>query len=92
MEDGVGPSFETLRDLVVAAHLSDNHGERDEHLLPYDGTIDWAAAVKELSGAPAAAGGLPMVLELKESTVLGRPLEQVVGVFDKFDEALAAKT
>ena len=92
MEDGVGPSFETLRDLVVTAHLSDNHGEKDEHLLPYDGTIDWAAVVKELNAAPAATAGLPLVLELKESAVLGRPLEQVVGVFDKFEEALAAKT
>lgn len=91
MEDGVEHSLETMRDLVVTAHLHDNHGEKDEHLLPFEGTIDWNATLKALSAAPAAAGGLPFVLELKESAVQGRPLEQVVAVFDKLEGALAAR-
>ena len=28
-------------DLIVSAHIHDNHGEKDEHLPPYDGSIDW---------------------------------------------------
>ena len=35
--DGVLPSLETMRDLVVTAHIHDNHGLKDEHLAPYDG-------------------------------------------------------
>jgi len=47
-------------------HLHDNHGEKDEHLPPYDGTIDWPAAIKLLKTAPES--NLPLVLELKEKT------------------------
>jgi len=59
-------SFAPLRDLISSVHLHDNHGEKDEHLPPYDGTIDWPTAVQILQSGPQA--GLPMVLELKEKT------------------------
>src|ERR1700680_739471 len=39
-------AFAQLRELVVSAHIHDNHGEKDEHLPPYDGSIDWEYAVK----------------------------------------------
>ena len=58
--------FAPLRELVASAHIHDNHGEKDEHLPPYDGTIDWTAAMKVLKTAPEA--NLPLVLELKEKT------------------------
>jgi len=63
-ESRIADSFEPLRELVVGVHVHDNHGEKDEHLPPYDGTIDWAAAVKVLKTAPEA--NLPLTLELKE--------------------------
>jgi len=59
-------SFAPLRDLVSSVHLHDNHGEKDEHLPPFDGTIDWASAIKILQSAPQK--DLPLVLELKEKT------------------------
>jgi sugar phosphate isomerase/epimerase len=59
-------SFAPLRDLVVSVHLHDNHGEKDEHLPPYSGSIDWPAAIKLLKTAPDA--NLPLMLELKEKT------------------------
>jgi sugar phosphate isomerase/epimerase len=63
-EDRVAESFAPLKDLVAGVHIHDNHGEKDEHLPPYDGTIDWLAAVKLLKSAPET--NLPLVLELKE--------------------------
>jgi sugar phosphate isomerase/epimerase len=30
---------------VIATHLHDNRGRADDHLMPLDGTIDWAAAL-----------------------------------------------
>jgi sugar phosphate isomerase/epimerase len=61
----IAKAFNPLRDLVVSAHIHDNHGEKDEHLPPYDGTIAWPAALAILNSAPAAAD-LPLTLELKE--------------------------
>ncbi|MBQ0017184.1 MAG: sugar phosphate isomerase/epimerase [Clostridiales bacterium] len=34
-------NFEKFRNRIFALHLHDNFGEKDEHLLPFDGTIDW---------------------------------------------------
>ena len=93
MEEGIERSYETMRDFVVTAHVHDNRGEKDEHLFPYEGTIDWAATLQMLRTAPAAPGGLPLVLELKEPAPAGvhaRPLEQAAAVFDKFEQELAA--
>jgi sugar phosphate isomerase/epimerase len=85
---GVLPDFETMRDLVVSAHIHDNHGEKDEHLVPYEGTIDWKAALTALvpaAGAPtdvptATQAGqvlsrddIPLVLELKEQPAYADP-------------------
>ena len=38
----------TLKDHLIATHVADNHGERDEHLLPFYGTIDWKRALQAL--------------------------------------------
>ena len=58
--------FAPLRELAVSAHIHDNHGEKDEHLPPYDGSIDWESVVKALKSAPET--NLPLTLELKERT------------------------
>jgi sugar phosphate isomerase/epimerase len=65
-EDRVARCFEPLRELLASAHIHDNHGEKDEHLPPYDGTIDWPAAIALFKSAPAK--DLPLTLELKEKT------------------------
>jgi sugar phosphate isomerase/epimerase len=59
-------AFSPLRELVVAAHIHDNHGEKDEHLPPYVGTIDWEAAIRVLKSAPEK--DLALTLELKEKS------------------------
>jgi sugar phosphate isomerase/epimerase len=59
-------AFAPLRELVISAHIHDNHGEKDEHLPPYDGTIDWESAVKTMKSAPEQ--DLALTLELKERT------------------------
>jgi sugar phosphate isomerase/epimerase len=58
--------FSPLRDFVSSVHLHDNHGDKDEHLPPYDGAIDWPNAIRILQSAPQTS--LPIVLELKEKT------------------------
>jgi len=82
-------NFAPLRDLAASVHVHDNHGDKDEHLPPYDGTIDWPAAIKMLKTAPEA--DLPLVLELKEKTGPDAPgaaeqLETARKAMDRFQE------
>ena len=58
--------FEPLRELTVSVHIHDNHGEKDEHLPPYEGSIDWPAAIALFKSSPVK--DLPLTLELKEKT------------------------
>jgi sugar phosphate isomerase/epimerase len=59
-------SFELLRNHIASGHIHDNHGEKDEHLAPYDGSINWPAALKLFSSVPGAE--LPLTLERKEKS------------------------
>jgi sugar phosphate isomerase/epimerase len=84
--DGVLSSLEAMRELTVTAHIHDNHGDKDEHLLPFDGTIDWKEALEAL---PA---DLPLVLELKEQPAYADPAPSAVALsaaaesFDKLEK------
>lgn len=50
---GVAEAIATFGNRIVSVHVHDNHGLKDEHLWPGDGTIDWTAAVKGLKGLTA---------------------------------------
>jgi sugar phosphate isomerase/epimerase len=92
LDGGVVPALETARDLIATSHIHDNHGERDEHLLPFEGTIDWDGSLTALPP------NLPIVLELKEPAIaagsgevqaFAETLQGARNVFDKFEEILA---
>jgi sugar phosphate isomerase/epimerase len=54
---GIGEAIATLGGRIGSLHVHDNHGLKDEHLWPGDGTVDWPAtskALKELATPPAA--------------------------------------
>lgn len=86
-------SFAPMRELVVGVHIHDNRGDKDEHLPPYDGNIDWPAAIRLLKTTPGT--DLPLVLELKEKTGPDAPsvAEQLAAArksLDKFEQAWAS--
>jgi sugar phosphate isomerase/epimerase len=57
MTVGIPDAVSVLGPRIVSLHVHDNHGTRDEHLWPGDGTIDWKSTAKLLNGngtAPAA--------------------------------------
>jgi len=45
-------SFDALMPHVVTAHLHDNDGTGDQHLMPYEGNLPWKKLLKKLSAAP----------------------------------------
>jgi sugar phosphate isomerase/epimerase len=91
--DGVLPSLETMRELTVTSHIHDNHGLRDEHLPPFEGTIDWPAALAALP----PASEVPLVFELKEQPAWADPAPPAVALaaarsaFEKMEQAVAAR-
>lgn len=42
-------AIRSFGDLLIATHIADNHGEKDEHLLPFFGTIAWEEVMKAFS-------------------------------------------
>ena len=42
LRDGAPEAAETLSGHVVTTHVHDNKGRLDNHLVPFEGTIDWA--------------------------------------------------
>jgi sugar phosphate isomerase/epimerase len=88
MEGGAEAGFHLMRDRVVTAHIHDNHGEKDEHLLPWEGTIDWDAALGEFASMPEP---LPLVLELKETAPGSPSLDQIRTVFDRLEQQMDEK-
>jgi len=88
IESSIADGFEVMRDRVVTTHIHDNNGEKDEHLLPYEGSIDWDEAFTLFSGTSQP---LPIVLELKEQPAGAPVLDRVRETFDKIEEGLNAK-
>jgi sugar phosphate isomerase/epimerase len=90
MGDGVLASLEPMREFLATSHIHDNNGLKDEHLLPYEGTIEWKSAL------PALPKELPLVLELKEKPAYADPaptsvaLSAARSVFDRMERALAS--
>jgi sugar phosphate isomerase/epimerase len=88
--DGIAASLEAMRELLVTTHIHDNHGEKDEHLTPYDGSIDWKTALAALP----PPSKLPLVFELKEQPSYADPapaslaLNAARGAFEKIQRAL----
>ena len=42
LQGDVVDALETVAGYLVTTHLHDNGGRRDDHLVPFDGVIDWA--------------------------------------------------
>ncbi len=52
MEQGVEDAFNVMKDRIRSTHIHDNKKDRDAHLWPGDGNIDWNAAMRFLRSAP----------------------------------------
>jgi sugar phosphate isomerase/epimerase len=56
--DGIRAALEECKPLIYTAHIHDNHGLKDEHLWPGEGTIPWAEAISDLRKAPQLTGAV----------------------------------
>jgi sugar phosphate isomerase/epimerase len=45
MDGDLLDAIETVSEHLITTHVHDNRGRTDEHLVPFDGTIDWPSAL-----------------------------------------------
>ena len=84
--DGIPASLEILRDRLRSSHLHDNHGDKDEHLWPGEGNIDWDTTLSGLKSAPQnPAGVLEIHYTLQETPE--SVVEKAQRAFEKIDRA-----
>lgn len=57
----VPEAFEILKRHIRSTHVHDNHKDKDEHLFPGEGTIDWTEAIQLLRSAPHVP---PVLMEI----------------------------
>ena len=56
---------ERYNDRLFMIHLHDNHGESDEHLIPFDGNFNWEGFARVLARSPC---GFPLLIESQNKT------------------------
>jgi sugar phosphate isomerase/epimerase len=58
IDPGIPVAMADLKPLIRSTHIHDNHGLKDEHLWPGEGTISWKETMQELAAAPDLAAGV----------------------------------
>ena len=77
----VPQAFETVRNYIHSTHVHDNIKDRDSHLWPGSGSIDWKQAVELLRSAPHTP---PLLLEIEGDEKLN-PVEKMSETFEKLE-------
>jgi sugar phosphate isomerase/epimerase len=75
----VPEAFETLKSHIRSTHVHDNHRDKDSHLWPGKGNIDWSNTVELLRSAPQVP---PLLLEVEGEEKVS-PVEGMKEAFDK---------
>jgi len=59
--NSIDAAFELLRPRIAQLHLHDNQGQKDDHLWPGSGKIDWKNVARHIATLPA---NIPAILEI----------------------------
>src|SRR5437870_4210578 len=77
---GVVQDFEILKRHICSTHIHDNSKDKDSHLWPGDGSINWKEAMELLRSAPQTP---PLLLEIEGDEKV--QLEKIEQTFNKLD-------
>jgi sugar phosphate isomerase/epimerase len=80
-------AIETVSEHLIATHVHDNAGRSDDHLLPFDGTIDWPAA---LTAVQKIGYDGPFMLEINAQGPTKDTLSRARQVRQRMEKFLAA--
>ena len=79
LSPGVKQGFEALKDRIRSTHVHDNMKDRDSHLWPGQGSIDWQEAMSLLRTAPHVP---PVLLEIEGE---GKIAEEMARAYRKLE-------
>jgi sugar phosphate isomerase/epimerase len=79
----VAEAFEIVKPHVRSTHVHDNAKDRDSHLWPGAGSINWKEAMELLRSAPQTP---PLLLEIEHDDKIN-PIEKLQPTFDKLETA-----
>jgi len=79
-------AIEIVGGALVTTHVHDNRGKGDDHLVPFDGTIDWPTALMSLQ--KVGYDGVIM-FELENTSTAREVLEKTVAVRQRFEAIVA---
>lgn len=77
----VEEAFEILKQHIRSTHIHDNNKDRDSHLWPGAGSIDWKKGIELLRSAPNTP---PLLLEVEANEKI-KPEEKMRQTFEKLD-------
>ena len=75
----VEQAFETMKAHIRSTHVHDNSKDRDSHLWPGNGSIDWKQTMELLRSAPHTP---PLLLEIEADEKVN-PVEKMKETFEK---------
>jgi sugar phosphate isomerase/epimerase len=87
MSGDVADAIETVSGHLVTTHIHDNDGKRDLHLTPFNGSLDWPAA---LMGFQKVGYDGVLLMELANTDDPARVLERARRARSRFEEILAS--
>jgi sugar phosphate isomerase/epimerase len=82
MTGGVRPGFELLKKRIVSTHVHDNHRQKDDHLFPFDGDIDWEQTIRDFR---AVDGQFPILFELRHYSPEKSNLDRLRQVMERIE-------
>jgi sugar phosphate isomerase/epimerase len=82
MAEGVPAAFEILKPYIRSTHIHDNTKDRDSHLWPGAGSVDWKEAMALLRTAPLTP---PLLFEIEEDEKVNL-VEKMRATFEKLEE------
>jgi sugar phosphate isomerase/epimerase len=80
----VAAAFATLKERIRSTHIHDNAKDRDAHLWPGEGSIDWKEAMQLLASAPHRP---PLLMEIEGEGGAGKIVEGMVNAYRKLEQA-----
>lgn len=87
IDGDVVEAIETVSEHLIATHVHDNAGRSDDHLLPFDGTIDWPSA---LTAVQKIGYDGPLMLEINARGTTRETLGRARQVRQRMEQFLAA--